>query len=138
MIDMSSIVNIDLGILILRIVVGIVMAAHGVPKLLWKREFYNKKWKKEYGFPLGSVVATGIVQIVGGLLIIVGLFTFWSALVITINLLVATYISIWNHKEPFLSTPEGKGWDLNFLLHLALIALMFFGDGKWSLAELLF
>ena len=125
---------IDTGILILRVAVGIVMAAHGVPKLFWKRKVYNKKWREGYGFPLGSVVFTGIIQLVFGLAIMVGLYTSLSALILTLNMLVATYISIWKHGEPFLSTPEGKGWDVNFLLLGALIALIFLGDGGWSLA----
>jgi uncharacterized membrane protein YphA (DoxX/SURF4 family) len=48
-------------------------------------------------------------------------------------MLVATYISIWKHGEPFLSTPEGKGWDVNLLLVGALVALIFTGDGAWAL-----
>ena len=128
---------VDLGILILRVSVGIVMIAHGVPKIFWKRKVFNKKWKEEYGFPLGSVILTGIVQVVGGLAILVGIFTSFSALILTLNMLVAAYVSIWPHDEPFLSTPEGKGWDVNLLLIGALIALIFFGDGNWSLAGLL-
>ena len=124
---------IDVGVLILRISVGIVMVAHGLPKIFWKRELFNKKWKKEYGFPLGSVIITGIVQVVGGLAIIVGIFTQLSSLILALNMLVATYVSIWKHNEPFLSTPEGKGWDVNFLLVGALITLVFLGGGTWSL-----
>jgi uncharacterized membrane protein YphA (DoxX/SURF4 family) len=48
-------------------------------------------------------------------------------------MVVATWVSIWKHREPFLSTPEGKGWDVNFLLIGALIALIFLGSGEWSL-----
>jgi len=124
---------VDVGILILRISVGIVMVAHGLPKIFWKRELFNKKWKKEYGFPLGSVIITGIVQVVGGLAIIVGIFTQLPSLILALNMLVATYVSIWKHDEPFLSTPEGKGWDVNFLLVGALITLVFLGGGTWSL-----
>lgn len=123
----------DVGILILRISVGIVMVAHGLPKIFWKREVFNKKWKKEYGFPLGSVILTGIVQVLGGLAIIVGFYTQISAFILALNMLVATYVSIWNHGEPFLSTPEGKGWDVNFLILAVLIALIFLGSGAWSL-----
>ena len=123
----------DVGILILRISVGIVMAAHGLPKIFWKRELFNKKWKKEYGFPLGSVLVTGIVQVVGGLAIIVGVYTKFFALILALNMVVATYVSIWKHHESFLSTPEGKGWDVNFLLVAALIALIFLDSGAWSL-----
>jgi len=35
----------DMGILILRISVGFVMAAYSLPKIFWKRELFNKKWK---------------------------------------------------------------------------------------------
>jgi putative oxidoreductase len=124
---------VDMGILILRIAVGVVMVAHGVPKLFWKRKVFNKKWREEYGFPLGSVILTGIVQVAGGLAILVGVFTSPSALILALNMVVAAYVSIWKHREPFLSTPEGKGWDVNFLLIGALTALIFFGDGTWSL-----
>jgi putative oxidoreductase len=124
---------VEVGVLVLRVAVGIVMFAHGLPKIFWKREVFNKKWKEEYGFPLGSVLLTGIVQVVGGLAIIVGIYTQLSSLVLALNMLVATYVSIQKHGEPFLSTPEGKGWDVNFLLVAALIALIFLGGGAWSL-----
>jgi putative oxidoreductase len=109
------------------------MIAHALPKLFWKRELFNQKWLKEYGLPLGSVVLTGVVQLTGGLLIFMGVYTRLAALVLVLNMLVATYISIWKHGEPFLSTPEGKGWDVNFLLVGALVALIFLGGGAWSL-----
>ena len=123
----------DLGVLTLRVVVGVVMIAHALPKLFWKRELFNQKWLKEYGLPLGSVVLTGVVQLTGGLLLCLGVYTRLVALVLVLNMLVATYISIWKHGEPFLSTPEGKGWDVNFLLVGALVALIFLGGGAWSL-----
>lgn len=126
---------VDVGDLILRVVVGIVLAAHGVPKLWWKREFFNKKWKEEYHLPLGSVVLTGLLQVVGGVALIVGIFSQIFALLLALNMLVATYISIWNHGEGFLSTPEGKGWDVNFLILGALVVITLTGEGKFSLAE---
>ena len=123
----------EISILVLRVAVGIIMVAHGLPKIFWKWEMFNKKWKKEYGFPLGSVLITGIAQVVGGWAILVGVYTQLFSLILTLNMLVATYISIWNHHEPFISTPEGKGWDVNFLLVGALISLILSGGGAWSL-----
>ena len=35
---------VDMGILILRIAVGLVMVAHGVPKLFWKRKVRPPKY----------------------------------------------------------------------------------------------
>ena len=123
-----------LAILILRLAVGIVMIAHSLPKLFWKRKVFDKKWQQEYGFPVGSVLLTGIVQAVGGLVIILGVFTQLAAFILVLNMLVATYVSIWVHREPFPTTPEGKGWDINFLLIGTLISLIFLGDGTLSLA----
>lgn len=123
---------IDLGILILRFSLGMVLIPHGVYKFQ-KKQFFDKKWREEYGLPVGSVLLTGIVQIVGGLAIILGIYPSLSALVQIVVMLVATWVSIWKHKEPFLSTPEGKGWDVNLLLIGALIALILLGSGTWSL-----
>ncbi len=123
----------DLGILTLRITVGLVMIAHALPKLFWKRKLYNEKWRKDYGFPLGSVLLTGILQLAGGTALLLGVYTRLAAIILVINMLVATYISIRKHGEPFLSTPEGKGWDVNLLLVGALVALILIGGGTWSL-----
>jgi putative oxidoreductase len=125
----------ELGILILRVATGIIMIAHGVYKFR-RMEFLNKKWSEHYGFPEPSVPVIGFLQIVGGLLFIVGIFTTWNSLLQLLIMLVATYISIWNHKEPFLSTPDGKGWDFNFLLIAVLVVLLLLGDGEWSLMAL--
>jgi putative oxidoreductase len=122
----------DVGILILRISLGIVLIPHGVYKFQ-KKQFFDKKWREEYGLPVGSVLLTGIVQIVGGLMIIFGVYSGLAALIQVVVMLVATWISIGKHGEPFLSTPEGKGWDVNFLLIGALIALILLGSGDWSL-----
>jgi putative oxidoreductase len=123
---------IDWATLILRLTLGIVMVPHGVHKLQ-KLDVLNKKWREEYGFPVGSVALTGIVQIVTGLAIILGIYSRYAALIQALIMVVGTYVSIWKHHEPFLSLPTGKGWDLNFLLLGAFVLLMLLGDGSWAL-----
>ena len=122
----------DVGVLILRLALGIVLIPHGVYKFQ-KKQFFDKKWREEYGLPVGSVLLTGIVQVAGGLAIILGVYSSLVALIQVLVMVVATWVSIWKHREPFLSTPEGKGWDVNFLLIGALITLIFLGSGEWSL-----
>jgi len=123
---------VDLGILILRVAVGLSLIPHGIYKFQ-KKAFFDVKWREEYGLPLGSVLLTGIVQIVGGFALILGVYNALNALLQIVVMLVATWVSIWKHREPFLSTPEGKGWDVNLLLIGALIALVLMGGGRWSL-----
>lgn len=126
----------DGGILLLRLVLGIVMIAHGVMKFQRRPEL-DVKWQKDYGFPAGSVLLNGVVQVTGGLAITVGLFSQYAAAILVVNLLVATYVSIWIQHQPFLSTPEGKGWDINFLLIGGLMAIVMLGDGQWLALNLL-
>ena len=123
----------DVAILILRVALGIVIVLHGVYKFQ-KKSFLDQKWQEDYGFPRGSVVLTGILQVACGLAIFGGVFSRLAALILLLIMLVATYVSIGKHHEPFLSTPDGKGWDINFLLIGSLLTLIFLGDGKWALA----
>jgi len=123
---------IDLAILALRLFVSIVMIPHGVHKLQII-SIVNQKWHEEYGFPVGSVALVGILQIVTGLAMIFGLYSRYAALIQTLIMLVATYVSIWRNREPFLSLPTGKGWDINLLMMGVFIALILLGDGHWSL-----
>ncbi len=126
----------DLAIFILRVTIGIIMLAHGVYKIR-KKAFFDKKWKEEYGYPQGSVLLNIVVQLIGAVTLFLGIYSRYVSMVLTINMLFAWYICIFNHREPFLSTPEGKGWDFNFLLVAALVVLILVGDGSWSVLELL-
>jgi len=75
-----------------------------------------------------------ILQIVTGLAIILGIYTRYAAFIQVLIMIVASYVSIWKNREPFLSLPpSGKGWDINFLLLGAFIALTLLGGGKWAL-----
>lgn len=124
----------DVAILILRVAVGIIMFAHGLHKFqAWEK--LNRIWREEYGLPPGSVGLAGVLQIAGGLALILGVFTRYVAPILVVVMLVATWVSIWKHREPFRSTPDGKGWDVNFLLIVALLSLTLTGDGMWSLVE---
>jgi len=126
----------NLAIFILRVSLGIIMLAHGVYKIQ-KKAFFDKKWKDEYKLPQGSVLLNIIIQLVGAITLFLGIYSRYVSIVLTLNMIVAWYICIWNHREPFLSTPEGKGWDFNLILVVALVVLILLGDGSWSILELL-
>ena len=131
-------IAVDLATLILRLALGVIMVSHGIPKIK-KREVLGKKWNDHYGVPKATIWLTGILQIVGGLALLVGLFTSLTSLVLTLDMLAALFICIFNshHREPFNSVTPVKGWDVNLLLVASLIAVLLLGGGKWSLDALL-
>lgn len=126
---------IDIGILILRVSIALVMLPHGLHKFE-KLDSINVKWRDKYGLPFGAAALAGIIQIVCGVALLVGVFSSGAALILFATMIVATWTSISKEHEPFLSLPARKGWDLNFILVGALIAQIFMGDGTWSLIRL--
>ena len=131
-------IAVDLASLILRLSLGVIMISHGIPKIK-KREVLGKKWNDHYGVPKATIWLTGILQIVGGLALLVGLFTSLTSLVLTLDMLAALFICVFNshHREPFNSVTPEKGWDVNLLLVASLVAVLLLGGGKWSLDALL-
>ena len=130
--------SVDAASLVLRVVLGVIMVSHGIPKIK-KREVLGKKWHDHYGVPKVTIVLTGILQILGGVTLILGLFTNLTALILGLDMLAALYICVFNshHKEPFNSVTPEKGWDVNLLLVGALAAVILLGPGSWSLDSLL-
>ena len=103
------------------------------------KEVLGKKWNDHYGVPKATVWLTGILQIVGGLALLVGLLTSLTAAILTLDMLAALFICIFNshHREPFNSVSPEKGWDVNLLLVASLIAVILLTGGAWSLDALL-
>ncbi len=121
-----------LTIFVLRLFMAAIMIPHGVHKLQ-KMPLLNAKWRDKYGLPIGSVALCGVLEVVCGLAMLVGVFTSYAAMILAVVMLVGTYTSIWKEHEPFLSSPAGKGWDLNLLTIGVLATLIVLGDGEWSL-----
>ena len=130
---------IDTGILLLRVVVGAVMAAHGVQKLFGWFGGYGLKgtggFFDQLGFRPGIAfaAAAGLSEFLGGLLLVLGLFTPLGAAAVLGAMIVA---SVGVHlKSGFFAT--NNGIELPFLYGLVSLGLIFIGAGKYSLdAEL--
>lgn len=118
----------------MRVVVGIVFLAHGGQKLfVWGfsnvADFFG-----QVGIPLpmlAAIVVT-LVEFLGGLALVVGLFTRWVAIPLALNMLVAT-LTI--HLRGGFFVPEGVEFTLTLLA--ANVALALLGSGEASLDRLL-
>ncbi len=124
----------DRAIIFVRIVIGYVFIAEGLQKFLFPDALGVGRFIK-IGIPVPEVMApfVGVVEIVFGLLILLGLFTRLASIPLIIDMLTA----IATTKIPFLA--EHGFWaaahesrvDLSMLL--CLIFLLIAGPGNWSL-----
>jgi putative oxidoreductase len=129
----------SVGLLILRLVVGLTLAAHGAQKLLGWFGGYGiagtGQFLEQLGFRPGRLHAAqaGIVEVVGGLFLAVGLLTPAAAAAVVAVMLVAT-VSVHFKGGFFL---QGGGYEYTLVLGTAALALAFTGPGAISLDQAL-
>jgi putative oxidoreductase len=123
----------DVGLLSLRIVVGVTFLLHGREKLgdLAGAE----QLLAPFGIPAPGLMApvVGATETVGGLLLIAGLATRLAGAALTVNMLVALATA---HDELEFFVADG-GIELELLLAGASLTLVLAGAGRFSLDEAL-
>ncbi|HRP62333.1 MAG TPA: DoxX family protein [Phycisphaerales bacterium] len=119
----------DLGLTLLRIAAGLLMAPHGWGKIPPSGQFLDGV--SEMGFPMPIVFAWGaaLSEFVGGLLLAAGLFTRPAAFMMAGTMVVAAFVA---HAGDPISVREMA------LLYLFIaIAFMFNGSGRFGLDRFL-
>lgn len=131
---LQFIVNYGIAILILRVALGTIMAAHGFPKLFKDRNGTIDFFKK-LAFPIPVFLATlvGIVEFFGGLSLILGFFTQIAAFLIFINMAVALGVNVIKFKKQLIG-----GYELDLILLLVSLSIMLLGPGSYSIDWFLF
>lgn len=129
----------DLGLLVLRVILGLSVAAHGAQKLFGWFGGYGIAgtggWLESIGIKPGKAAAffAGAGEFFGGLLLAVGLFTPYAGIVVALVLLVAI---ITVHKgKGFWNTNGGSEFPL--LIIGSSVALALTGAGAYSADALL-
>lgn len=115
----------DLGLLVLRLVLGMIFLVHGIPKI---KNFPGvSQWLGSTGFKPGKfwALVLVVVEVVGGAFLVVGLATQLVAFAVAVEMLVAMWVG---RKKGFVG-----GWEFELALFAIAIALLFLGGGQWSL-----
>lgn len=121
----------SLGLLVLRVVVGAVFAAHGAQKVF---EFTIPGTIGSFagmGVPLPEIAApvVAFVELVGGILLILGFFTRPVGILLAVDMVVAL-VAV--HLPAGLWVGDG-GYEFVAVLGVAALALAFTGAGRFSL-----
>jgi putative oxidoreductase len=128
-----------LGLLVLRVVVGLLFAGHGAQKLFGSFGGHGLKGTAGFfemiGLKPGRIHATaaGVMEFGGGLLLALGLVTPFAAAAL-IAVMTAAVITV--HLAKGLWVTEG-GYEYNLVLAAIAYALATIGAGNWSIDHLL-
>jgi putative oxidoreductase len=129
----------DLGLLLLRLVVGLTLGAHGAQKLFGWFGGYGLentgRFLEQLGFARGrqTALAAGLGEAGAGLLLAAGLLTPLAGAIVFAVMLVAAVSA--HAKAGFFAT--SGGYEYNVVLAATGISLAFSGAGAWSLDALL-
>ena len=116
-----------LALLVLRVVLGAVMIAHGYPKVFGGLQ-RHVHMVSNLGLPGWLAYVSALAEFGGGILLVIGLFTRCAAFAVLIDLAVAIWKVHW--KNGF--TAQG-GYEFPLALAAIAFALIFFGAGPISL-----
>ncbi|MCG8579256.1 MAG: DoxX family protein [Bacteroidales bacterium] len=124
--------NVDFGLLVLRLSVGILMLFHGLAKLSGLG--FIKGMLTEAGLPAFIAYGVYLGEIVAPLLIIIGFRTRLASVVYIINVLVAILLV---HAKDIFTLNQHGGWGIELLglYFFGAVALFFTGAGRLSVSS---
>lgn len=126
------------GLLLVRLVVGLLFVGHGAQKLFGWFGGYGPKgtggWMESIGIKPGVLMAVlvGLAELLGGALLAAGLFTPVAALFITVTMLGA--IATVHGRNGIWAT--ANGYEYHLVLIAAAIGVALVGAGDYSLDAL--
>ncbi len=110
-----------------RIVVGFLFAAHGAQKIFG---VLGGVMGSGEAAPLGLLWAAGIIELVGGLMVMLGLYATWAAFVCSGQMAVAYFLV---HQPQGLLPIQNKG-EVAVLYCWLFLMIAARGSGIWSIA----
>lgn len=131
---------INIGLLIIRLVVGLLFVGHGAQKLFGWFGGYGLKgtggWFESIGMKPGVTVAlfAGLAELIGGILFVLGLLTPLAAIMIAGTMVMA--IAKVHAQNGLWAT--SNGYEYNLTLIAVAIGIALIGPGKYALDAFLF
>lgn len=127
---LPSVPRIDAGLLILRVVLGVLILLHGIAKVKNGIGFIEQTVTAQ-GLPAAFAYAVYIGEVLAPLLLIFGLFGRIAALIIALNMVVAVWLV---HMGDLGLLNKTGGWQLELqgMFFASAVALALTGPGGYS------
>lgn len=122
----------DLGRLVLRVTLAVLMLFHGISKLFNGVEPIAGMLARA-GLPPALAYLVFIGEIIAPALMLLGIWTRIAAFIIAANMAVAVYLV---HAHQFMSVSKTGGWalELQGFFFFTAVAVMLLGAGRFSVA----
>jgi putative oxidoreductase len=119
------------GALLLRVAMGLLFIMHGAYlKLFIFTMPGTGQFFQSLGLPGWFAWLVLLYETIGGIMLIVGIYTRWVAIFLGVHLLFAAYLGHWGNG--WLFTNQGGGWEFPAFWAIACFALALIGDGAMA------
>ncbi|MBD9526790.1 DoxX family protein [Paracoccus sp. PAR01] len=123
----------DLAAFVLRASTGLFFLIHGLIKVFVFTPAGTAGYFESIGLPGALGYLTILIEVLGGIALIVGYQTRWVSLVMVPVLLGA---AVFGHGgNGFTFSNQGGGWEYPVLWAVVMFALSLLGDGAWSVSR---
>jgi putative oxidoreductase len=125
------------GLAILRVVLGIAMLVHGWSKLSGGVDNVAGFFGEMLGIPAPELMAwvVTIVELVGGILLVVGFLTQIVGILIALDMLGAILFAFLLRGEPFINENGFISWEKEAVFAAAALCIALAGPGVWSVDD---
>ncbi len=120
----------DYGTTLLRVSLGALLLAHGLLKIFVFTIPGTVGFFAKVGFPGALAYPVIAIEVLGGLMLIAGVYTRWVALAAVPVLLGATMVHVGNG---WVFSNAGGGWEYPLFWAVALVVQALLGDGAYAL-----
>lgn len=125
--------NNDLGLLILRVSLGLLMLLHGIAKLTHGVDFLGGMFQN-LGLPSFFAYSVYIGEVIVPIMMIIGYRTRIASILFALTMVVAVLMA---HASDLFILSETGGWavELQGLYFFGAVALFFTGGGKFAVSS---
>lgn len=127
----------SVGLLLIRLFLGLGLAAHGYAKFFGEHGIAGfAGFLKSLGVPAPEIMAyvSGGTELFGGVLVALGLFTRPVAAIVAFNMFVAAFTA---HRSSYFITNNPPGMEYALNLGVVFFALVFTGSGRASVDQVM-
>jgi putative oxidoreductase len=118
------------GVLLLRVSLGAMWIAHALLKLFVFTLPGTAQFFSMVGFPGWSAYPVFAAELIGGVMILLGLYARQVSLLLTPIMLGALWVHLPNG---WVFSAQNGGWEYPAFLTAASVALALLGDGAWAM-----
>jgi putative oxidoreductase len=118
--------------LVLRVSLGVMFIAHALLKILVFTLPGTAQFFASVGFPAWTAYPVTAVELIGGVLLIAGVYSRWVALAL-VPVLVGAAAVHWGNG--WLFTAQNGGWEYPVFLAAAALVQALLGEGRYALTS---